>query len=82
VAVLKLRISWAAGTQDASDRICSHLALIKKGLHELAGFPKKRFSPERFLARLMPPFFLALATTQFQVLTLAEQAKAGRPCKG
>jgi hypothetical protein len=47
VAVLKLRIAGAAGTQDDMDRICSHSALIKKSLHKYAGFPKKRFSPER-----------------------------------
>jgi len=54
-------------TQEDLGRVRKRLTLIKKGLHTVAGFSKKR---------LAPPFFLAPATTYLQVLKLARQAKA------
>jgi hypothetical protein len=47
----------------------------EKGLRAVAGFSKKRFSPESVAARLAS-FFLATARTYFKALTVAQQAKA------
>jgi hypothetical protein len=65
-----------AGAQEDFDRVRYRLALIKKGLRKVAGFPKKLLSPESLAARLASPFFLVPATTYPHVLTLAQQTKS------
>jgi hypothetical protein len=69
-------LAGTVGTQEDLGRVRNRLALIKKGLHKVAGFPKKRLSPESMAVRLASPFSLAPATIYPQVLILAQQAKA------
>jgi hypothetical protein len=76
VAVLKQCIAGTAGTPEDLGRVLNRLAFIKKSLHNVAGFTKKRFSPESSAARLASPFFLAPATTYPKVLKRAQQTKA------
>jgi hypothetical protein len=45
VAVLKLCIAGAVGIQTDLNRIRKRLEFIKTGLHAMAGFSMKRFSP-------------------------------------
>jgi hypothetical protein len=75
VAVLQQSIAGTAGTQGDLGSVRRNLALIKKGLYQVAGFPKKGFSPESVATRLSP-FFLAHAATHPQVLAVVQQAKA------
>ena len=54
----------------------NRLASIKKGLQEIAGMPKKRFSPESVALRLASPFFLAPGTAYLPILKVVQQAEA------
>jgi hypothetical protein len=76
VAALKQSIAGTAGTQKDLSRVRKRLAPIKKTLHTVTGFSKKRLSPEGLAARTASPLFLAPATTYPQVLTPALHAKA------
>jgi hypothetical protein len=65
VAVLQHCVAGTAGTQEDLGRVCNRLALIKKGLHEVA-------------LRIAPPFFLAPPATYPQVLTNCATGKSQR----
>ena len=71
VAVLQECIAGTVVTQEDLDCVRKRLAFIKKDLHTVAGFSKKRFSPESLAARLASPFLLAPTMTYPQVLTVA-----------
>jgi hypothetical protein len=70
-AVLQPFSDGTAGTQENLGRVSSRLALIKKDLQKVAGFPKVRFSPGSLAMRLAQPIFLAPVTTYPKVLTVA-----------
>ena len=76
VAVLQQCIAGTAGTKEDLDRVRKRLAKIKKGLQQVAGMPKKRFSLESVALRLASPFFLAPGTAYLPILAVAQQAKA------
>jgi hypothetical protein len=62
------------------DRARSRPAKIINGAKKAAYYPKTRFFPQSLARRLASPFFLPAPSSFYEVLTVAQQAKANAAC--
>jgi hypothetical protein len=68
------------GSSCGFDRARSRSAKTINGAKKAAYYPKTRFFPQSLAQRLASPFFLPAASLYYEVLAVAQQAKANAAC--